>query len=76
MNIRVQRADGSFECIELRQDAWQVLRLGTINSLVSGDRTHSFDEDGYYLPTEAVRAEGDREAPPDRGADGLEPSFA
>jgi hypothetical protein len=35
MKIRVQREDGAGEAIELSHDAWHVLRLGTINSLVA-----------------------------------------
>jgi hypothetical protein len=76
MNIRVQRAEGTFETIELPQDAWQVLRLGGINTLVSAERTHSFDEEGYYLHTEPVAAGAEKEAPPETGIGGLEPSFA
>lgn len=76
MNIRVQREDGTLEIIELTQDAWQVLRLSGINTLVSSDRTHSFDEEGYYLHTEVVGAGAEKEAPPETGIGGLEPSFA
>jgi hypothetical protein len=76
MKIRVQRDDGAFETIELPQDAWQVLRLGSINSLVSTERTHSFDEDGYYLHTQPVAADVEQEAPPEPGIGGLEPTFA
>ena len=76
MKIRVQRGDGVFETIELSQDAWQVLRLGTINTLVSSERTHSFDEDGYYLHTQPVAADVDEDAPPEPGIGGLEPTFA
>jgi hypothetical protein len=76
MNIRVQRAEGTIETIELSQDAWQVLRLGGINTLVSAERTHSFDEEGYYLHTELVGAGAEKEAPPEAGIGGLEPSFA
>jgi hypothetical protein len=76
MNIRVQREDGTFETIELPQDAWQVLRLGSINSLVSTERTHSFDDEGYYLHTQPVAAGVEEEAPPETGIGGLEPTFA
>jgi hypothetical protein len=76
MNLRVQREDGTLETIELSQDAWQVLRLGAINSLVSAERTHSFDEDGYYLHTQSVAVEIEREASPETGIGGLEPTFA
>ena len=76
MNIRVQREDGTLETIELLHDAWQVLRLGGINTLVSAERTHSFDEEGYYLHTEPVAAGAEKEAPPETGICGLEPSFA
>ena len=76
MNIRVQREDGTLETIELTQDAWQVLRLGGINTLVSAERTHSFDEEGYYLHTEPVKVEAEKEAPPETGLDGLQPTFA
>jgi len=76
MKIRVQRDDGIFETIELSQDAWQVLRLGTINTLVSSERTHSFDEDGYYLHTQPVAADVDEDAPLEPGIGGLEPTFA
>lgn len=76
MKIRVQREDGKLETIELPRDAWQVLRLGSINSLVSTERTHSFDEDGYYLHTQPVAAAVEEEAPPETGIGGLEPTFA
>lgn len=76
MKIRVQRDDGSFETIDLPQDAWQVLRLGSINSLVSAEQTHSFDEEGYYLHTQPVAADVEQEAPPEPGTGGLEPTFA
>lgn len=76
MKIRVQRDDGTNETIELPQDAWQVLRLGSINSLVSVERTHSFDEDGYYLHTQPVSAQVEQEVPPETGMGGLEPTFA
>lgn len=76
MNIRVQRAEGTVETIELSQDAWQVLRLGSINTLVSGERTHSFDEEGYYLHTQPVAAGAEKETPPETGIGGLEPTFA
>lgn len=76
MKIRVQREDGTFETIELSQDAWQVLRLGSINSLLSTEGTHSFDEDGYYLHTQPVRADAEEEAPPETGMGGLEPTLA
>jgi hypothetical protein len=76
MKMRVQRDDGEFETIELAQDAWQVLRLGSINSLVSTERTHSFDEDGYYLHTQPVAAEAEEDAPRKPGLGGLEPTFA
>jgi hypothetical protein len=76
MKMRVQRDDGVFETIELPQDAWQVLRLGSINSLVSTEQTHSFDEDGYYLHTQAVGAEEEPETPREPGLGGLEPTFA
>ena len=76
MKMRVQRDDGQFETIELPQDAWQVLRLGSINSLISTERTHSFDEDGYYLHTQAVAAEPQKDAPREPGMGGLEPTFA
>lgn len=76
MKMRVQRGDGEFETIDLSQDAWQVLRLGSINSLVSTERTHSFDEDGYYLHTQPVTAETEADAPREPGLGGLEPTFA
>jgi len=76
MKIRVQRDDRKFETIELSQDAWQVLRLGAINTLVSSERTHSFDEEGYYLHTQPVAADVDEDAPPETGIGGLEPTFA
>lgn len=77
MNIRVQREGGTLETIELSQDAWQVLRLGAINTLVSGEKTHSFDEEGYYLHTQPVEAgAAEKEAPPEPGIGGLEPTFA
>ena len=76
MNIRVQREDGTPETIELSQDAWQVLRLGGINSLVSAEGTHSFDEEGYYLHTQPVEVGDEKEAPPETGIGGLEPTFA
>ena len=76
MKIRVQRDDGELETIDLSQDAWQVLRLGSINSLVSRERTHSFDEDGYYLHTQPVTTEAEEDAPREPGLGGLEPTFA
>jgi hypothetical protein len=76
MKIRVQREDGKLETIQLPQDAWQVLRLGSINSLVSEERTHSFDEEGYYLHTQPVAAGDEEDAPPETGMGGLEPTFA
>jgi hypothetical protein len=76
MKIRVQHDDGTFETIELPQDAWQVLRLGSINSLVSAERTHSFDEDGYYLHTQPVAADVEPEAPREPGLGGLQPTLA
>ena len=74
--MRVQREDGTFETIALPQDAWQVLRLGSINTLVSGERTHSFDEQGYYLHTQPVAAGVEEDAPRETGIGGLEPTFA
>jgi hypothetical protein len=76
MKVRVQREDGTFETIELFQDAWQILRLGSINSLVSTERAHSFDEDGYYLHTQPVGAGVKEEAPPELGLGGMEPTLA
>ena len=76
MKVRVQREDGTFETIELSQDAWQVLRLRSVNSLVSSERTHSFDEEGYYLHTQPVRAGAEEEAPPESGMGGMEPALA
>ena len=76
MNIRVQREDGTLETIQLSQDAWQVLRLGAINTLVSAERTHSFDEEGYYLHTQPVEVGVEKEAQPETGIGGLEPTFA
>ena len=75
MKMRVQRDDGTFETIELPQDEWQVLRLGSINSLVSPERTHSFDEDGYYLHTQPVAVDAEEDAP-ETGMGGLAPTFA
>jgi hypothetical protein len=43
---------------------------------VSTERTHSFDEDGYYLHTQPVAADVEQEAPPEPGIGGLEPTFA
>ena len=76
MNIRVQQPDGTITTIELPQDAWQVLRLGSLNTLVSTERTHSFDEDGHYLHTEPMAADKTPEALPSTGMDGLEPRLA
>jgi hypothetical protein len=76
MKIRVQREDGTFQTIELTQDAWRVLRLGSINSLVSAERTHSFDEEGYYLHTQPVGAGVEEQAPLEPGMVGLEPTPA
>jgi hypothetical protein len=76
MKVRVQREDGTFETIELPQDAWQVLRLGSINSLVSAERTHSFDGEGYYLHTQPVGARVEEPAPLEPGMGGMEPAPA
>ena len=76
MKVRVQREDGTFETIELSQDAWQVLRLGSINSLVSAEMTHSFDEKGYYIHTQPVGAGVEEEAPLAPGMGGLAPTLA
>ncbi len=76
MKARVQREDGTLETIELPQDAWQVLRLGSINCLVSAERTHSFDEEGYYLHTQPVGAGVKEAAPPEPGMGGMEPTLA
>jgi hypothetical protein len=76
MKIRVQRDDRAFETIELSQDSWQVLRLRSINSLVSQDSTHSFDEDGYYLHTRPVPADPEPSPPAEPGMGGFEPTFA
>ena len=75
MKIRVQREDGEVEGIELSHDAWQVLRLGTINTLVSPGATHSFTEDGYYLNSQPTLAPIEEQAP-DEGLGGLQPGFA
>ena len=76
MKIRVQREDGAVEGIELSHDAWQVLRLGTINSLVSTGTAHSFTEDGYYLNSQPRPAPVEERASPDEGLGGLQPGFA
>ncbi len=76
MKARVQREDGALETIELSQDAWQVLRLGSINCLVSAERTHSFDENGYYLHPHPVDARVAEAAPPESGMGGMEPTLA
>ena len=62
MKMRVQRDDGEFETIERGRDR--------------PERTHSFDEDGYYLHTQPVAADVEQEAPPEPGIGGLEPTFA
>lgn len=76
MRVRVQRDDGGFETIELSQDAWRVLRLGSINSLVSAERTLSFDEEGYYLHTQPADSGVEETAPPELGMGGMEPRLA
>jgi hypothetical protein len=75
MNIRVQREDGKIETIELSHDAWQVLRLGDINSLGSGGVTHTFTAEGYYLNSQPTAAPLEEEGPPE-GLEGLQPTFA
>ena len=55
--------------------AWHVLRLGTINTLVSPGATHSFTEDGYYLTSQPTPAPMEEHAP-DEGLGGLQPGFA
>ena len=73
MKVRVQREDGTFETIELSKDTWQVLRLGSVNSLISAESTHSFDEEGYYLHTQPVDARVEEPAPLEPGMGGMEP---
>ena len=76
MKMRVQRDDGEFETIELPQDAWQVLRLGSINTSREHGANALLRRRRLLSPHPAGGRRGGAGGSPEPGIGGLEPTFA